>query len=58
MRPGSVIVDLAAESGGNCELSQPGVDVVHNDVRVWNHAMRAALFSGKRPIQDSSKKRM
>ena len=25
MRPGSVVVDLAAESGGNCELSQPGV---------------------------------
>jgi NAD(P) transhydrogenase subunit alpha len=24
MRPGSVIVDLAAESGGNCELTQPG----------------------------------
>lgn len=27
MRPGSVIVDLAAESGGNCELSRPGEDV-------------------------------
>jgi H+-translocating NAD(P) transhydrogenase subunit alpha len=24
MRPGSVIVDLAAESGGNCELTKPG----------------------------------
>ena len=24
MRPGSVIVDLAAEAGGNCELSRPG----------------------------------
>jgi NAD(P) transhydrogenase subunit alpha len=24
MRPGSVIVDLAADSGGNCELTQPG----------------------------------
>jgi H+-translocating NAD(P) transhydrogenase subunit alpha len=24
MRPGSVIVDLAAETGGNCELTQPG----------------------------------
>src|SRR5213076_3281608 len=24
MRPGSVIVDLAADSGGNCELTEPG----------------------------------
>jgi NAD(P) transhydrogenase subunit alpha len=24
MKPGSVIVDLAAETGGNCELTQPG----------------------------------
>jgi H+-translocating NAD(P) transhydrogenase subunit alpha len=30
MRPGSVIVDLAAETGGNCELTQPG-DVVERD---------------------------
>ena len=28
MRPGSVIVDLAAESGGNCELTRPGQEVV------------------------------
>ena len=32
MRPGSVIVDLAAESGGNCELSVPGETVVKNGV--------------------------
>jgi NAD(P) transhydrogenase subunit alpha len=30
MRAGSVIVDLAGETGGNCELSQPG-DVVRRD---------------------------
>ncbi len=35
MRPGSVVVDLAAESGGNCELSRPGEDVDHNGVLVW-----------------------
>ncbi len=35
MRPGSVVVDLAAESGGNCELSRPGEDVVHHGVTVW-----------------------
>ena len=28
MKPGSVIVDLAAEAGGNCELSEPGETVI------------------------------
>src|SRR5205823_1369060 len=32
MRPGSVIVDLAAEGGGNCELTQPGKTIEHNGV--------------------------
>jgi len=34
MRPGSVVIDLAAESGGNCELSRPGEDVVSGGVMV------------------------
>jgi len=34
MRPGSVIVDLAAPAGGNCELTRPGEEVVHNDVTI------------------------
>jgi NAD(P) transhydrogenase subunit alpha len=34
MQPGSVIVDLAAESGGNCELTKAGETVVENGVRV------------------------
>jgi NAD(P) transhydrogenase subunit alpha len=34
MRPGSVIVDLGAESGGNCELTQPGETISHNDVTI------------------------
>ncbi|MFL5953735.1 MAG: Re/Si-specific NAD(P)(+) transhydrogenase subunit alpha [Gaiellaceae bacterium] len=34
MRPGSVIVDLAAESGGNSELTEPGRDVVENGVTI------------------------
>ena len=38
MRPGSVVVDLAAESGGNCELSRPGEEVVHGEVLVWGGA--------------------
>jgi len=32
MRPGSVIVDLAAETGGNCELTRPGEQVVQHGV--------------------------
>jgi H+-translocating NAD(P) transhydrogenase subunit alpha len=38
MRPGSVIVDLAAQSGGNCELSKPGTTEVHGGVTVWGGA--------------------
>ncbi|MDQ7037670.1 MAG: Re/Si-specific NAD(P)(+) transhydrogenase subunit alpha [Aquificota bacterium] len=34
MRPGSVIVDLAAERGGNCELTQPGRTVDRYGVRI------------------------
>jgi proton-translocating NAD(P)+ transhydrogenase subunit alpha len=34
MRPGSVIVDLAAEAGGNCELTEPGEEVVRDAVTI------------------------
>jgi NAD(P) transhydrogenase subunit alpha len=34
MRPGSVIVDVAAEQGGNCELTQPGQTLVHQGVKI------------------------
>jgi NAD(P) transhydrogenase subunit alpha len=34
MQPGSVIVDLAAETGGNCELTKPGETVVEGGVKV------------------------
>jgi H+-translocating NAD(P) transhydrogenase subunit alpha len=34
MKPGSVIVDLAAEMGGNCELTVPGENVVRHDVTI------------------------
>src|SRR5258706_587884 len=34
MKPGSVIVDLAADMGGNCELTQPGGTVVRHDVTI------------------------
>jgi NAD(P) transhydrogenase subunit alpha len=34
MRPGSVVVDLAGEQGGNCELTRAGEEVVHGGVLV------------------------
>jgi proton-translocating NAD(P)+ transhydrogenase subunit alpha len=34
MRPGSVIVDLAAEAGGNCELTRPGEEIVEEGVSI------------------------
>jgi H+-translocating NAD(P) transhydrogenase subunit alpha len=34
MSPGSVVVDLAAERGGNCELTKPDEMVVHNEVAI------------------------
>jgi NAD(P) transhydrogenase subunit alpha len=37
MKPGSVIVDLAAEQGGNCELTKPGEVVVVHGVTILGH---------------------
>ena len=34
MKAGAVLVDLAVEQGGNCELSRPGEEVVHHDVLI------------------------
>jgi NAD(P) transhydrogenase subunit alpha len=34
MKPGSVIVDLAAETGGNCEMTRAGETVVHCGVAI------------------------
>jgi NAD(P) transhydrogenase subunit alpha len=34
MKPGSLIVDLAVETGGNCELTEPGVDAVQHGVTI------------------------
>ena len=38
MKPGSVIIDLAVEAGGNCPLSQMGEVVVKHDVKIVGHA--------------------
>jgi NAD(P) transhydrogenase subunit alpha len=35
MKPGSVIIDLAAEGGGNCELTQAGEQIDHNGVTIY-----------------------
>ena len=34
MKPGSAIIDLAGEAGGNCELSEPGETIVREDVTI------------------------
>src|SRR5205085_2537999 len=34
MKPGSVLVDLAAERGGNCELTRPGETIEHGGVTI------------------------
>jgi H+-translocating NAD(P) transhydrogenase subunit alpha len=34
MKPGSVIIDMAGETGGNCELTEPGQTVVRHDVKI------------------------
>jgi len=42
MKPGSVIVDLAGETGGNCELTEPGKTVVTHDVTIMSPLNLAA----------------
>jgi H+-translocating NAD(P) transhydrogenase subunit alpha len=42
MKPGSVIVDLAGESGGNCELTTPGKTTVEHDVTICSPLNLAA----------------
>lgn len=36
---GSVVVDLAAETGGNCELTVPGKRVNHNGVTILGYTV-------------------
>jgi NAD(P) transhydrogenase subunit alpha len=50
MKPGSIIVDLAAERGGNAELTQAGEIVEHNGVRI----MGALNLPGAVPVNASS----
>jgi NAD(P) transhydrogenase subunit alpha len=50
MKPGSVILDMAAERGGNCELTQPGEDIMHGGVRI----MGPLNIAGQVPGDSSS----
>ncbi|HEX6587693.1 MAG TPA: Re/Si-specific NAD(P)(+) transhydrogenase subunit alpha [Longimicrobiales bacterium] len=45
MKPGSVVVDLAAEQGGNCELTVPGQEIVHNGVTVIGYTDLASRMA-------------
>src|SRR5438552_8296582 len=45
MRPGSVIVDMAAEQGGNCELTEPGEAVVRHGVTIVGYTDLASRLA-------------
>ena len=45
MQPGAVIVDLAAESGGNCEVTQPNETVTVNGVRIMGPTNLPSLIA-------------
>lgn len=47
MKPGSVIVDLAAEAGGNCELTQPGKLAVENGVKIVGYTDLPSRLAGQ-----------
>jgi NAD(P) transhydrogenase subunit alpha len=45
MKPGSVIVDMAAEQGGNCELTEPGQSVVRHGVTIVGYTDLASRLA-------------
>jgi len=45
MKPGSVIVDMAAEQGGNCELTEPGTAVVKHGVTIVGYTDLASRLA-------------
>ncbi|MCL4764286.1 MAG: Re/Si-specific NAD(P)(+) transhydrogenase subunit alpha, partial [Burkholderiales bacterium] len=45
MKPGSVIVDMAAEQGGNCELTEPGAAVVRHGVTIVGYTDLASRLA-------------
>lgn len=49
MQPGSVIIDLAASSGGNCELTKDNETVIHNGVTIIGQSN----YPAKKPVDAS-----
>jgi len=50
MKPNSIIVDLSAVNGGNCELTKPNQVIIHNDIKIIgyeNYPSRIALDASK-----------
>ena len=47
MKPGSVVVDLASEAGGNIETTVPGQVTVHNDVTHIGYTDFPSRLSGQ-----------
>jgi len=47
MKDGSVVVDLAAEQGGNCELTVPGEVIVHNGVTIIGYTDMASRLAAQ-----------
>ncbi|KAK4189161.1 putative NAD(P) transhydrogenase mitochondrial precursor [Podospora australis] len=50
MKPGSVVVDLAAEAGGNCEKTEPGKLITYKDVKIIGYTD----FPSRLPTQSST----
>jgi len=50
MKPGAIVYDMAAERGGNCELTKPGEDIMHKGIRI----MGPLNIAGKVPGNASS----
>ncbi len=46
MRPGAVVVDLAAATGGNCEMTRAGQTIVHNNVTIMGPTDLPSLAAG------------
>nr|CAB88572.2 related to mitochondrial nicotinamide nucleotide transhydrogenase [Neurospora crassa] len=54
MKPGSVIVDLAAEAGGNCEVTQPGKLINYKDVKIIGEKTGYTDLPSRLPTQSST----
>lgn len=54
MKPGSVIVDLAAEAGGNCEKTEPGKLITYSDVSIIGKQISES-GTGEANVTDSNR---